>query len=61
MGYKVRDKRKTWGEKENTCQIGCRIEIDVADELEKICERECITRSAILRRIIRHYVEENKN
>lgn len=61
MSYKVRDKRKTCGDEQNSCQIGCRIEIDTADELEKICERECITRSAILRRIIRQYVEENKN
>lgn len=60
MGRKVKDYAKVSQNGESACQIGFRIEMDTLNDLDKICQRECITRSMLVRRIIRQYVEENR-
>ncbi len=43
------------------CSIGCRIEADTNEKLEAICFREGISKSALIRRLIRQFVEENEH
>lgn len=41
------------------CIIGFRIEAETAKKLDKICEREGITKSTMVRRLVRKFVENN--
>lgn len=61
MAGKVRENYRRNPSGAETCQLGVRIEKETADELDKICLRECVSRSALVRRMIRQYITENKN
>lgn len=38
-----------------------RIDVDTLEGLNEICTRDCINRTALVRRLIENYVRENKN
>lgn len=56
---KVRDNDRRQDGKPLSCSIGFRIEADTNEKLEDICFREGISKSALIKRLIRQYVEEN--
>lgn len=44
-----------------SASISVRIEAETNDKLQEICFREGISKSALIKRLIRAYVEENAN
>lgn len=56
---KVRDNDRMPDGKTLSCSIGFRIEADTNEKLQDICIREGISKSALIKRLIRQYVEEN--
>lgn len=61
MTPRVRDNDRVPEGKPLSCSIGFRIEADTNEKLQDICIREGISKSALIKRLIRQYVEENAN
>lgn len=55
----VRDSDRGPAGKPMSCSIGVRIEQSTVERLDDICYRMGTTRSAIVKRLIREFVEEN--
>ena len=53
-------RRRGVNRKDQDFQITLRVELETARELDKICEKEDISRASMIRRILRAYVDENK-
>lgn len=60
MSGKACDNYRSGKEDRGIRMVAVRIDEESANVLDEICQRKCVSRSALLRRFIRQYINENK-